>query len=313
MLSWLCLIARGLHWLLAKRSLIGHFDALKGPGPDSIGGLTFGDGVACLTLPIGQTAADPRVLQVRTTRRPDPARIFACLFLSRLSDVAANMSTQYNYQYQQQAAAPVYSQGVSMDGTLTSSMASMSLAGGADQHQPSHYAASQLPAAQNNTSGYPPTQNNTSGYPPAQSNTSGYPLAQNTSGYPVQAQATYAPSAPANGYGAVAQPYGVQSMPYQTTNSVPAQQISNAPQVSQQSAYSQAPNSPYLVSTTSIRPSPGSLSAAAAPNNTPASVAPTVNRPLNNNGVQYPSQYNVPGSGIPPVSSTSSGSSGSGM
>jgi hypothetical protein len=190
------------------------------------------------------------------------------------------MSAPY-YQYPPSTwppAGPIYQQSPTPDGNLSNSMASMTLAGGANQHPPPNYGASQQTSARDNVSAYP-----------------------------LQTQQNYAPSvAPTSSYGAVPQPYGASPMPYQTTNSASSPQTNTVPQnhahqVYQQSGYTQTSSSPYLVSTTSIQPSPNSgyNISTIAPTSTPGRAAPTVNHPPSNYGVQYPTQYNAAVSAAP--------------
>ena len=124
---------------------------------------------------------------------------------------------------------------------------------------------------------------------------------------PSSGRRNYAPSvAPTSSYGAVSQPYGASPMPYQTTNSTSCPQTNTVPQnhahqVYQQSGYTQTSSSAYLVSTTSIQPSPNSgyNISTTAPTSTPGRAAPSVNYPPSNYGLQYPTQYNAAVSGAP--------------
>jgi hypothetical protein len=174
-------------------------------------------------------------------------------------------------------SSPTYQQDLS-PGNLTNSMASMTLTGGANQHQPPNYGASQQTSARDNVSAYP-----------------------------LGTQQNYAPSvAPTSSYGAVSQPYGASPMPYQTSNSASCPQTNTVPQnhahqVYQQSGYTQTSSSAYLVSTTSIQPSPNSgyNISTIAPTSTPGRAAPSVNYPPSNYGLQYPTQYNAAVSGAP--------------
>ena len=172
---------------------------------------------------------------------------------------------------------PMYQEGPSPDGSLTNSMASMTLTGGANQHHPPNYGASQQTSARDNVSAYP-----------------------------LQTQQNYAPSvAPTSSYGAVSQPYGASPMPYQTANSASSPQTNAVPQnhahqVYQQNGYTQTSSSAYLVSTTSIQPSNSGYNISTiVPTSTPGGAAPSVNHPPSNYGVQYPTQYHVAVSGAP--------------
>jgi hypothetical protein len=194
-----------------------------------------------------------------------------CPLPSSLSNLAVKMSAAYNYQYPPSSwpaagsSAPGSQQGHSTDGNLTNYMASMALTGGATQNQPPKYGHSQQTLAGGNVSTYPH----------------------------LQTQQSYGqPAAPTSNYAAAPPPYGAPSMPFSSPQA-------NAVPQNQGSGYPQAPSSPYLVSTTSIQPSPGSVYnvSATATTSTPGGTAPSANHPPSNYGGQYPSQYNAAGSG----------------
>jgi hypothetical protein len=156
-------------------------------------------------------------------------------------------------------------QGPTPDDKLTNSMASMAIVGGSNQP----YSSFQRP-----------------------------PVVDMPLVYPIQQPPSFTtlPAAQTNGYGTIPQAYGVPPVTYQTTNSSPSQ-INTLPQhhgyqSPHQGGDSQAPNSPYLVSTTSIQASPGSYAAATnAPTSTPVNCVPSLKHPPINCGVQCPSQY----------------------
>lgn len=185
------------------------------------------------------------------------------------------MSTPYNYQYAPSSWPTTGQEGAIQgptDEKLTNSMASMAIAGGTNQP----YGSFQPPPVGIVSPVYPPQQPHS--YPPQ-------PVAQT------------------NSYSATPQAYGVPQVPYQSANST-SSQMNTLPQhhsyqSPHQSGDTQAPNSPYLVSTTSIQPSPGSYAASyTTPTSTLANAVPNANHPPSNYGAQYPSQYII-GSGAP--------------
>jgi hypothetical protein len=194
-----------------------------------------------LAFLIGQIAVDLAICMAYIlTRRPPPN--LSCHVRSSLSKVASKMSTPYNYQYPPSswpaAALNTPHQGVMQayppEDKLINSMASMTITGGANQpyYQPPTYAASQqLPARDNVSPVHPACETR---------------------------QYYFAPGSQINSSATIPQP---SLVPYQTTNTPPssvanARPLQQAYQPAQQSRYPQVPNSPYLVSTTCIQPSP---------------------------------------------------------